>query len=587
MLKRISPLQLSGPGVGPCFYVRQRCRRKQISQLRLISAASRSPGFGMLARREEELFRTGKRDFSMYWILGVFTVTVGYGYFHWRPKAMAQAPPPAATTSTLSTAPLESVAPPFYDVSEANIDAAKAEFVEFLGEGGVSDDLGARIAHSSTEWSPAPRGDLDRPHLLVYPRSTDDVSRIAKICHRRRIPMIAFSGGTSLEGTLAAVEGGVCIDFSRMNKVIALHKRDMDVVVQPGVGYVELNQLLAKEGLFFPPDPGPGAQIGGMISQGCSGPNAYRWGTMKDWVLGLTVVLADGTVIKTRHRPRKSSAGFNLTQLMVSQEGLLGFVTEASLKITNKPENLRVATATFPTTQDAVDVVVKVVQQGLPLTAVELLDEISMRSVNESGYCDRSYEERPTLFLRFSGTVQNVAEQIEQVQAFAQASKCSSFDIAQNEEEGDSLWQARKTILWSQMALKNDPSDMFLSADLAVPISRLAEIIDTSNQRLQASGLVGGCLGHVGDGNFHLSIFYNKSQETKARQLVADMQRLTIQMEGTITGEHGIGLEHRDMLVEELGQESIDTMRKIKLALDPLCLLNPGKVLRIKPADGP
>ena len=397
--------------------------------------------------------------------------------------------------------------------------------------------------------------------------------------------MIGFSGGTSLEGTLAAIHGEVCVDFSRMNRVVALHKRDMDVVVEPGVGYVELNELLAKEKLFFPPDPGPGAQIGGMISQGCSGTNAYRYGTVKDWVLGLTVVLADGTIIKTRHRPKKSSAGFNVTQLMVSSEGLLGFITEATLKVTAKPENISVATATFLSTQAAVDVAVNVVQTGLQVAAIEMLDAISIRAVNQSGYCDRTYQEGPTLFIKFSGSPTSVKEQIQQVRTFAKDSKATSFDIAGTEAEADALWQARKTVLWSLMGLKRNPEDSFYSPDLCVPISRLADVVDRTNAMIAESGLVGGCMGHVGDGNIHVPIFYGKEEKEKAKDLAERVQRLGIEVEGTISGEHGIGLDHRDMLVEELGQEAIDAMRKIKLAWDPLCLLNPGKMFRLEKTD--
>ena len=399
-----------------------------------------------------------------------------------------------------STAPLVSFIPPRYDLTNQNISGAKAEFVQLLGTDGVDDNLGARIARSSTDWSPAPRGALDRPCLIVYPRSTEEVSQIVKICHSRRIPMIAFGGGTSLESTLAAIHGEVCVDFRCMNKVLEVHEQDMDVTVQPGVGYIELNELLGGQGLFFPPDPGPGAQIGGMISQGCSGTSAYRYGTVKDWVLGLTVVLADGTVIKTRRRPKKSSAGYDMTRLFVGSEGTLGLVTEATLKLTNRPENVRVAVASFPTNQHAVDVAVKIVQKGLPLGALELLDGLSMKAINNSGYCEKDFTEAPSLFLKFSGSEAVVREQVRQVRALANNAKCLSFQFGKEEAESDALWHARKTMLWSLMMLKREPTDKFLGTDLAVPISRLADIIEVTNQKLQESGLVGSCCGHVGDG---------------------------------------------------------------------------------------
>jgi D-lactate dehydrogenase (cytochrome) len=406
------------------------------------------------------------------------------------------------STSTLS---LADMIPARYNLTDENIEAARDELSRLLTPERVITDIGALIAHSSTEWSPAPGGDSVRPHLIVTPESTEEVSAIAKICHRRRIPMIAFSGGTSLEGTLAATHGGVCIDFVRMKRIIAIHGQDMDVVVQPGVGYAELNEKLAEQNFFFPPDPGPGAQIGGMVSQGCSGTNAYRYGTMKDWVLGLTIVLADGTTIKTRHRPRKSSAGYNLTQLMVGSEGTLGIVTEASLKITKKPENVKVAIAAFPTTHKAVEVAVRIVQNDMPVAAMELLDDVTMRAVNQSGYCNRDYPQVPTLFLKFAGTSNSVQDQIKKVKEFSRDASCASFEVASDEMEAESLWQARKTALWSLMTLKNDPNDKFLSTDVAVPMSRLADIVEETHKRLQASGLIGSCLGHVGDGMFPFS----------------------------------------------------------------------------------
>jgi D-lactate dehydrogenase (cytochrome) len=399
-----------------------------------------------------------------------------------------------------STIPLSWLKPPAYDLSEANINAAKREFIQLLGSDGVSDHLDTRIAHSSTDWSPAPRGELDRPCLIVYPRTTEEVSKIVKICHNRRIPMIGFGGGTSLESTLAAIHGEVCIDFKKMNKVLTLHKQDMDVVVQPGVGHEDLNALLAAEDLFFPPDPGPGAQIGGMISQGCSGTNAYRYGTVKDWVLGLTVVLADGTVIKTRQRPRKSSAGYDLTRLFVGSEGTLGFVTEAALKVTKRPENVRVAVASFPSTQAAVNTAIKIVQQGLPVAALELLDAPSMKAINNGGYCEKEFDEAPCLFLKFSGTKLAVGEQIDQVHALAKETKCTSFVFSKTDADADALWHARKTMLWSLMTIKKNPDDTFIGTDLAVPISRLGDVIEATNAKLKASGLVGACCGHVGDG---------------------------------------------------------------------------------------
>lgn len=488
------------------------------------------------------------------------------------------------TSSARSTTSLSGMPTARYDLTESNIDCATQELTAVLSSDRVTSDLGTRIAHSSTEWSPAPNGELDRPSLVVYPLTTEEVSSIAKICHKRRIPMIAFSGGTSLEGTLAATtQGGVCIDFSRMNKVLALHKNDLDVVVQPGVGYESLNEQLAADGLFFPPDPGPGAQIGGMIAQGCSGTNAYRYGTVKDWVLGLTLVLADGTVVKTRHRPRKSSAGYDLTRLIVASEGTLGIVTEASLKLTAKPQNERVAVAAFPSNQKAVETVVKMAQEDVQIAAIELLDDVTMSAVNKAGYCEKRYAEVPTLFLKFAGpSPASVKEQIQKVTDLAKKSGCKSFDFSRTDEEAASLWQARKTALWSMLAIKENPDDKFLSADVCVPIGQMAEIITETHNMLRESGFVGSCLGHVGDGNFHTTVLYSKKDEKKAREIIRAVQQRGIEMDGTISGEHGIGLEYREMLTKELGMGYIDMMRQVKLALDPLCLLNPDKLFELK-----
>jgi D-lactate dehydrogenase (cytochrome) len=507
-------------------------------------------------------------------------------YYHEAKQAEAevdQATTARQKQATKSTSPLDSSPRLIYDTSSSNLAAAQSEFEALLGSSRVNLDLGSRISHSSTEWSAAPRGALDQYNMILSTQTTEEVSAIAKICHARRIPMTAYSGGTSLEGTLAAVHAGVCIDFRLMNKILQIRKDDLDVTVQPGVSYTELNAAVGSScDLYFPPDPGPGAQIGGMVAQGCSGTNAYRYGTMKDWVLGLTVVLADGTVVKTRARPRKSSSGYDLTRLMVGSEGTLGMVTEAHLKLTSRPTNERVAIAAFPSSQAAVKTAVGVVQNDLPVAAMELLCDVAMKAVNLGGYCSREYQEVPTLFFKFAGKdAAAVARQIELVRKLAREAGCTDFAFSKSDEERDSIWAARKTVLWSMMALKNDPADGFLSADTAVPISMMGEAIDQAKAKIAQSGLIGNCLGHVGDGNFHTSVFYSPDEKKKAREVIDWVQRLAIEMDGTITGEHGVGLEYRDMVVEELGEDSVDLMRRIKLAMDPLGLLNPDKLMRL------
>ena len=292
-----------------------------------------------------------------------------------------------------------------------------------------------------------------------------------------------------------------------MDNILTLHKEDLDVVVQPSVGWELLNEELAQQGLFFPPDPGPGAMIGGMVGTGCSGTNAYRYGTMKDWVLSLTVVMADGTIIKTRQRPRKSSAGYDLTRTFIGSEGTLGLVTEATLKVTVKPQSESVAIASFPTVRDAAACVARVVGAGVPVAAVEILDDVQMRCINESGGTSRAWKEAPTLFFKFAGTAAGVKEQIGLVQKMARANGSHGFEFARNADEARELWSARKEALWSVMAKKRDPGDRVWTTDVAVPISRLADIVEETKEDVRRSGLVGSLGGNVGDGNFHSESF--------------------------------------------------------------------------------
>jgi D-lactate dehydrogenase (cytochrome) len=277
----------------------------------------------------------------------------------------------------------------------------------------------------------------------------------------------------------------------------------MDVIVQPAVGWEYLNEELAKDNLFFPPDPGPGAQIGGMVGTGCSGTNAYRYGTMREWVISLTVVLADGTIIKTRQRPRKSSAGYDLTKLFIGSEGTLGLVTEATLKVTTKPNTTSVAVCTFGSIRQAADCVAKVVGEGVPIAAIEILDDVQMKCINASGMTSKSWKEAPTLFFKFAGTPSAVKEQIGIVQKLSKGTGSKTFEFAKTEEEKSDLWSARKEALWSVMAMRKDQSDHVWTTDVAVPISRLPDIIEETKDDMTKSGLTAAIVGHVGDGNFH------------------------------------------------------------------------------------
>lgn len=491
-----------------------------------------------------------------------------------------QTPAPPPSTSTL---PLSETQPPQHNTAPTNLEAAWADFRDVVGQENISTEASDLASHSGSEWSSHPSLPGDRPFCVVKPATTEQVSEIMKICHRRRIPVTAYSGGTSLEGHFAATRGGICVDFSRMDKILSLHKNDLDVVVQPAVGWESLNEELRDQGLFFPPDPGPGAMIGGMIGTGCSGTNAYRYGTMKDWVLSLTVVMADGTIVKTKQRPRKSSAGYDLTRVFIGSEGTLGLVTEATLKVTVLPQNTSVAVSTFASVREAANAVFKVVGAGVPIAAIELLDDVQMRCINDAGQTSRSWKEAPTLFFKFSGTPTSVKEHIALVQKLAKSEGSKTFEFAKNTDEADELWSARKEALWSVMAKKQNDGDHVWTTDVAVPISRLADIVEETKEAVSKSGLTGAIVGHVGDGNFHSKcnstathshlrrhqltltaiLLYNDKEHDLAEDLVHRMVKRAIEMEGTATGEHGVGLVKRDYLEHELGVNAVDLMRKV------------------------
>jgi D-lactate dehydrogenase (cytochrome) len=401
-----------------------------------------------------------------------------------------------------STTPLGDTKGPKHNVAPVNLEAAWADFVALVGKENVSTDQADLDIHAGSNWSSYITKEGEHPFLIVSPSTTEEVSKIMKICHERKIPVTAYSGGTSLEGHFSTTRGGICIDFGRMDKILKLHEDDLDVVVQPAVGWEDLNEELGQHGLFFPPDPGPGAKIGGMVGTGCSGTNAYRYGTMREWVLSLTVVLADGTIIKTRQRPRKSSAGYDLTKMFIGSEGTLGLVTEATLKVTVKPKSQNVAVASFPSVRDAAECVSRVVGEGIPIAAIEILDDVQMRCINESGTTSRQWKEAPTLFFKFAGTPSGVKEQISIVQKLAKSKGSQSFEFARSSDEASELWSARKEALWSVMAKKRE-GDHVWTTDVAVPISRLPDIIEETKEDMRSSGLLASIVGHVGDGNFH------------------------------------------------------------------------------------
>ncbi|PYH92690.1 oxidoreductase, FAD-binding protein [Aspergillus ellipticus CBS 707.79] len=462
--------------------------------------------------------------------------------------------------------------------STKDFEKAIAELRATLGDDAISTDDEDLQQHGFSEWSSV---NADRlPVAIAYPTSTEDVSKIAKICHTYKMPMVPYSGGSSLEANFSAPYGGLTIDFALMNKILELHEPDMDIVVQPSIQWMDLNEKIKDSGLFFPVDPGPSAMIGGMIGTNCSGTNAVRYGTMKDWVINLTVVLADGRVIKTRKRPRKTSAGYNLTGMFVGSEGTLGIVTEATLKLTPIPEQTRVGVVTFPTLRDAAATAMQVVRKGVQVQCMEIMDEIQMDVINRAGGTGRTWKTLPTLFFKFSGTKAGVADSIDLTTKISKNNSASSFEYAKDEREAHDLWSARKQSLWSMLSLREKGAEVW-STDVSVPISRLPDIIEISKKELDTLGIFASILGHIGDGNFHASILYDRTDpEERARveKVVYDMVDRALEMEGSCTGEHGVGLGKKSSLKKELGPATIEIMRSFKKSLDPNWLLNPGKI---------
>lgn len=462
--------------------------------------------------------------------------------------------------------------------STADFEKAIAELRAKVGEEIISTDEDDLEQHGYSEWSSV---NADRlPMAIAYPKSTEEVAEIAKVCHKYRMPMVPYSGGSSLEANFSAPYGGMTIDFAFMNRILDVHEADMDVVVQPSIQWMDLNEKIKDTGLFFPVDPGPSAMIGGMVGTNCSGTNAVRYGTMKDWVINLTVVLADGRIIKTRRRPRKTSAGYNLTGLFVGSEGTLGIVTEITLKLAPIPEQTRVGVVSFPTIRDAASAAMQVIRKGIAVQCMEILDDVQMNVINRAGGTGRTWKELPTLFFKFSGTVAGVSDSIELTKKLAKQNRAVSFEFAKDEQEAHVLWSARKQSLWSMMALRKEGSEVW-STDVAVPISRLPDIIEQSKQDIDDLNLFASILGHIGDGNFHSSIMYDRkdpAERARVEKVVFDMVDRALEMEGSCTGEHGVGLGKKHSLKKELGPETIAVMRSIKLALDPLYLMNPGKI---------
>ena len=443
--------------------------------------------------------------------------------------------------------------------------------------------LGDRLSTSSTLREQHGRDEsyhaASPPDAVAFAESTDEVSAIVSCCARHGVPVIPFGTGTSLEGHVAALDGGVCIDLGRMNRILEVNAEDLDATVEAGVTRKQLNAHLRDTGLFFAIDPGADASIGGMTATRASGTNAVRYGTMRETVLAMTVVLADGRVIRTARRARKSAAGYDLTRLFVGSEGTLGVITEVTVRLFGVPEAISAAVCSFASLEEAVNTVILTIQSGVPVARIELLDDVQMDAVNK--YSGLEYPVAPTLFFEFHGSEAGVAEQAEQVGAIAGELGGSDFRWATRTEDRNKLWQARHDAYYAGLALR--PGSKGWATDACVPISKLADCLAETKADIDRSGLLAPIVGHVGDGNFHLVFVIDPDDEDEMRRATALNERMVmraIAMDGTCTGEHGVGYGKLDFLTAEHG-EAVAVMRALKQALDPQNIMNPGKIVRI------
>jgi D-lactate dehydrogenase (cytochrome) len=456
------------------------------------------------------------------------------------------------------------------------IDAAVADLAAKFGNRLVTSHAVCEQHGNTTTWIPN-----EPPDAVVFPQSSVDVQDIVRICATHGVPVVPFGTGTSLEGHVNAPFGGVSIDFRDMNNVLAVNSDDLDCVVEPGITRKQLNEHLRDQGLFFPIDPGADASLGGMAATRCSGTNAVRYGTMKDNVLALKAVLANGELITTARRAKKSSAGYDLTRLLVGSEGTLGVITELTLKLSGIPEAISAGHCQFPSVEAACNAAIATIQSGIPIARVELMDELQVKATNL--YSKLSLPEAPMLFVEFHGSPAGVAEQSERFGEIARDLGAASFEWAMKSEDRTRLWQARHDAYWAGRGLR--PGAQAVATDVCVPISRLAECVTETQCDIAANGLVAPILGHVGDGNFHLTLLVDMADidEVKAAKMLCErLVERALTMDGTCTGEHGVGQGKMKYLARELGETTLDAMAAIKRALDPRNIMNPGKIVPMK-----
>ena len=452
------------------------------------------------------------------------------------------------------------------------LDTVLAEARTFLGDR-ITTNTGLRDHHAHGQDTNPPV----RPDAVAFIETTEEASKLLALCHAANVPVVPFGTGTSLEGHVTPVRGGISLDLGRMTAVLEVNPEDMDCRVQAGLTHRSLNTELRDQGLFFPVDPGADASLGGMCATRASGTAAVRYGTMRENVMGLTVVLADGRVIKTGGRVRKSSTGYDLTRLFVGSEGTLGVITEIQLRLHPIAEAISAAVCQFPTLGDAVEAVIAIMQAAIPVARIELLDELQMGACIAYSKLD-GFSPAPTLFFEFHGSPAGVAEQAAAAEAIALEYHARGFQWATDPDTRAKLWRARHDAYWAALALK--PGHQGLATDAIVPISRLAEAILGAQQDIAASGLTAPIVGHVGDGNFHTVILVPDEPDGLARAWALDKKIVAraVALGGSCSGEHGVGLGKREFLEAEHGVEALAVMRSVKAALDPKGILNPGKI---------
>lgn len=460
--------------------------------------------------------------------------------------------------------------------SDPNRAPVFGELRSLLGDRTRTDE-GIREAHAGDASYHKPR----LPDAVVFPASNEEVSKIVKLCARYRTPVVPFGTGTAVEGGIVAVQGGVCIDLSRMSRILRVGKADLDATVEAGVTRMQLNRHLGKSGtgLYFPVDPGADASLGGMTATRASGSAAVGYGTMRENVLGLTAILADGSIVHAGGRARKSSAGYDLAHLFVGSEGTLGVITEVTLKLARVPEAVSAAVCAFPDISSAVNAVIEMMSSGIEMARIELLDEVQMGAIN--AYSGFDYIVAPTLFFEFHGSESSVTERVAAASPVAARHGGEDFRKATGQKERDRLWQARYDAYYASRTMR--PGSVGYVTDVCVPVSRLADCILKTKEELKASTLIAPLFGHVGDGNFHVVFLIdpNRPEElAEARKFGERIVEFALEMGGTCTGEHGIGLGKLGALEQEHG-EGVRVMHAIKNALDPLNIMNPGKVVRI------